>query len=188
MYGQASCLKEELYMPLHYENLDSTTRKFMQEEIQSDISSNKIYKSPRLNEQGEILWPSLLLEAAALGDDETLAAKLRYQKLLKERETRNSIHGVTTKAVPVNAPETLSEGEFNRYYARGVCLHSISNGSSEVTVYRARTSSNPRATSEEKIGMVINAKELLDDLREHNGVDTALGLPPGPNSGLSIKL
>ena len=29
---------------------------------------------------------------------------------------------------------------------------------------------------------------LLDDLRAHPGTDTALGLPPGPNSGLSVCL
>lgn len=31
-------------------------------------------------------------------------------------------------------------------------------------------------------------KFMLDDLRTHVGVDTALGLPPGPNSGLSVRL
>src|SRR6266851_5569734 len=31
-------------------------------------------------------------------------------------------------------------------------------------------------------------KALLTDLRSNPGVDTALGLPPGPNSGLSARL
>jgi hypothetical protein len=40
-----------------------------------------------------------------------------------------------------------------------------------------------------KINTKISAKLLLDDLRNSSqGVDTALGLPPGPNSGLSAKL
>ena len=29
---------------------------------------------------------------------------------------------------------------------------------------------------------------LLRDLRSHPGVETSLGLPPGPNSGLSVQL
>lgn len=175
-------------MPLHYENLDEVTRKFMQEEIESDASSNKIYISPRLTEEGGVLWPDLLLHAAMSGSDATLAAELRRQRLLKEKETRHSKQGTTIRAVPVNAPETLSEGEFNRYYVRGICLRAINEGTPEVTVYRSRLSSNPRPESEDKIGTVIDAHILLNDLREHIGVDTALGLPPGPNSGLSVRL
>jgi hypothetical protein len=38
------------------------------------------------------------------------------------------------------------------------------------------------------IGRRLNAQALLGDLRKHVGVDTALGLPPGPNSGLSGRL
>lgn len=171
-------------MPLNYENLDVTTRKFMQEEIKSDADKKAIYISPRLNEQGAILWPSLLLEAAKSGDDASLASKLRSEHLLKTTEPRQG----KPVAVPVTAADTLSEGEFNRYYARGVCLHAISDGSNEVTVYRARASGAPRASSDAKIGHKYNPKELLEDLRTHPGVDTALGLPNGPNSGLSVKL
>jgi hypothetical protein len=45
-----------------------------------------------------------------------------------------------------------------------------------------------RAESEQKIGQRIAAEALLRDLRAHPGLDTALGLPPGPNSGLSVHL
>lgn len=171
-------------MPLNYENLDVTTRKFMQEEIKSDADKKAIYISPRLNEQGAILWPSLLFEAAKSGDDASLASKLRSEHLLKTTEPRKG----KPVAVPATAADTLSEGEFNRYYARGVCLHAISDGSNEVTVYRARASGAPRTSSDAKIGHKYNPKELLEDLRTHPGVDTALGLPNGPNSGLSVKL
>lgn len=171
-------------MPLHYENLDKTTRKFMQEEIQSDISSNTIYLGSYLNEQGKILWPKILLNAAENGNDASLAETLRSENLLKTTALRAG----KPVSVPKNAAETLSEGEFNRYYARGVCLHALSNGSETVTVYRARHSSNPRSTSEEKIDTSVDAKDLLEDLRKNIGIDTALGLPNGPNSGLSVKL
>ncbi|MFT9459473.1 MAG: hypothetical protein ABF611_07965 [Acetobacter orientalis] len=171
-------------MPLHYENLDVTTRKFMQEEIEKDTENSTIYIGSYLNEEGRILWPSLLLEAAKNGNDASLAAKLRNENLLKTQALRSG----KPVSVPVTAADTLSEGEFNRYYARGVCLHAISNGVDDVTVYRARASSNPRSSSEAKIGLKYKAKELLKDLRENPGVDTALGLPNGPNSGLSVKL
>ncbi len=46
----------------------------------------------------------------------------------------------------------------------------------------------PRPGSEEKIGTLIDAKAILHDLRTTPGLEPALGLPPGPNSGLSAKL
>ena len=55
-------------------------------------------------------------------------------------------------------------------------------------VYRAKEVVNPRAESVALIGKSLLAKQLLDDLRSNIGTDAALGLPPGPNSGLSVKL
>ena len=102
---------------------------------------------------------------------------------------RNNPRGGTTQVrMPKNAPEMLAEGEFNRLYARGVCRRAIAQGIEEVTIYRAKDVSNPRPESEMKIGTRVNAKLLLEDLRTHQGVDPALGLPGGPNSGLSVRL
>lgn len=36
------------------------------------------------------------------------------------------------------------------------------------------------------IGKLITAEQLLQDLRTHPGVEPAMGLPPGPNSGLTV--
>ena len=70
---------------------------------------------------------------------------------------------------------------------RGIALRAISTGQT-LTIYRARHSENPRSESEAMIGKEIDAYKLLSDLHDNIGTDTALGLPPGPNSGLSIKL
>ena len=57
-----------------------------------------------------------------------------------------------------------------------------------------RLYANPRnrkrhpTTSEQLIGQELGAAKLLADLRKNVGVDTALGLPPGPNSGLTAKI
>ena len=58
----------------------------------------------------------------------------------------------------------------------------------KIQIYRARESSNPRQESIKLIGIEVNPEKLLADLRTNIGVDTVLGLPAGPNSGLSGKL
>ena len=47
---------------------------------------------------------------------------------------------------------------------------------------------HPRAESEAKVGTVIDAVQLLKDLRDNIGMDTGLGIPSGAGSGLSIML
>jgi hypothetical protein len=87
-----------------------------------------------------------------------------------------------------NAHEMLAEGEFNRFYIRALCLRAIEDGIPDVVVYRAKPVENPRSESQQKIDEHVSPEALLRDLRIHPGVDTALGLPPGPNSGLSVRL
>lgn len=81
----------------------------------------------------------------------------------------------------------MADSEFNRFYIRGLALRAINSGET-LTIYRARHSDNPRQESEAMIGKRIEAHKLLMDLRNNIGTDTAFGLPPGPNSGLSVKL
>lgn len=82
----------------------------------------------------------------------------------------------------------LAEGEFNRFYIRAICVRAMESGVREVTVYRAKEVLDARTESTRKIGQSVSAEELLRDLRTSQGIDTALGLPPGPNSGLSVYL
>lgn len=89
--------------------------------------------------------------------------------------------------VPVTAPDTLAEGEFNRFYSRGVCVDVLAANGSTVEVYRGKAVTNPRARSQALIGRVLPAAALLGDLRTSIGVETAMGLPPGPNSGLTVR-
>lgn len=167
---------------MEYRNLDETTRKFMLQEIANDYEKEKLYKSKVITEEGYILWPELLMEAAKCGNDATLAAALRQKNLIKSTQIANG----KVKKVPITAAETLAQGEFNKYYIRGVCLHALANGHKEVTVYRAKNSVNPRQTSEDKIGAKVNAEELLNDIRQNP--KTILQIPGGPNSGLSVEL
>lgn len=173
-------------MPLNFGNLDSLTRELMKHELEHDQTNNRLYISSRLNEKGAQLYPGLLQKAIDDGNEATLGSDLKSQDCFNTHESRR---GKLVK-VPYTAPQTLSEGEFNRYYIRALCLRGIKDGC-KLEVYRAKEVSDPRPESQRMIGHVIDAEyaeTLLNDLRNNIGVDTALGLPNGPNSGLSVKI
>ena len=90
--------------------------------------------------------------------------------------------------VPANAADTLAEGEFNRFYCRGLCARVSGSTPGEVEIYRGRESSQPRRESEALIGRRLEATSVLRDLRSSVGVEPALGVPPGPNSGLTLRI
>lgn len=173
-------------MGLRYDSLDASVRKQMVIELERDISDASIYISPRLTDSGVGEWPKLLREACELHDDSWIAVELRRRGLLRTEEQRRKPKGGTTMAkVPATAPDTLAEGEFNRLYCRGLC---VLVGDGEVEVYRGKDVENPRPDSEAKIGKRLVASELLADLRvSKGGLDPTLGLPPGPNSGLTVR-
>jgi hypothetical protein len=176
-------------MALAYENLDERTRALMLTEIDRDISLGSLFLSDNLSPQGQSDYPNLLKTAAGTGNDVTLAAEI-HQRLNPFEKPRKLKSGGFSKA-PVmrsNAHEMLAEGEFNRFYIRAICLRALEDGIASVIVYRAKAVVNPRTESEQKIGQAVSPEGLLNDLRTHPGVDTALGLPPGPNSGLSVRL
>ncbi len=176
-------------MAIHYENLDESTRSFMLSEVDLDLSHENLYMSPRLNELGEQNYVSLLKEAIEHHDDAWLAHQLRSRGYMKDYEQRRKRGGGFTKAkVPITAPDTLSEGEFNRYYVRGLCIRVTEEGMNQVEVYRGKSVSQPRPESEILLGKRLSAGALLEDLRISKGVEPALGLPPGPNSGLTVRM
>ena len=175
-------------MGIHYESLDENVRKYMIEELNLDLRSGKLYISPRLTDEGARVWPDLLREAFRAHDDDWLASQLRSRGLMRSTEQRRTPSGgLTTAKVPRTAPETLAEGEFNRFYARGLCRHVIETGGTEVEVYRGKQVKNPRLESQAMIGRRLPAQKLLEDLRVSQGVEPSLGLPPGPNSGLTVR-
>lgn len=175
-------------MGLKYEDLDAETRDYMVEEIKLDIAKDRIYRSPNLTQPAQGQWPDMLLEAATNGNDDSLAAAIRSNGCLNATTTRTVKGKTISAAVPHTAPETLAEGEFNRYYARGLSRKAIANDIKRLEVYRAKSVANPRPESEQKIGLLVDPNVLLTDVRASIGFETALGIPPGPNSGISVRI
>jgi len=169
---------------------DEGIRKFMLAEIEMDEASpNGLNPSKYFSPSGTALYPALLKEAVHDHDDRWLAGALRQNRCFNATAARRKPNGGYTEVkVPYTAPDTFAEGEFNRFYARALCLKAIEAGIPNLQVYRAKVVAVPRAESEAKIGTMIDVRALLNDLRTHPGMDTALGLPAGPNSGLSVRL
>lgn len=170
-------------------NLDARTRELMMNELEYDLDHDTLYLSTRLTQAGRGHYLDILRSAIRTGTTESFAAELRQRRNLKTHEEREKPKGGTTLArVPATAAETLAEGEFNRFYIRGICRRALEDGINEVIVYRAKVVRDPRPESEAMIGRGLGAQALLQDLRRNPGVEPALGLPPGPNSGLSVRL
>lgn len=174
-------------MGLHYKSLDNLTRQKMLEEVNYDLNANNLYLSKRFTPNGRIYYQQILPNHLQNGNDDSLAIDLKNNNCFLTHEDRKTAKGVSKVKVPETAPQTFSEGEFNRFYLRGLCLRAIAE-SKKIVIYRGRFSENPRSESEAIIGMNIDPNKLLNDLRSNTGVDTALGLPPGPNSGLTAEL
>lgn len=115
-------------------NLDDVTRPLMRSEVESDIAAGGHYESPRLSDRGNADYPSLLLDATDGGTDGSLADELNALGRLKDTETGTRNGKTFSKKVPVTAAETLAEREFNRFYARGLCLRAVAEGVTHVRV------------------------------------------------------
>lgn len=166
---------------------DEVDRRFMLEELSRDMTEGRIYPSPRLSPTGTADFPGLLREAATEHDDTWLAGQLNSHGRLRTHEMSQRKGVPYQKAVPWNAADTLAEGEFNRLYIRGQCLRALYQGATEVVIFRAKAVMDPRPDSEFRIGTLVDASQLLDDIRNHVGIDTALKVPGGPNSGISAR-
>lgn len=168
-------------------DLNDAVRVAMLEEVEADIRAGALYVSPRLSGHGVASWPRVLIDSIRSGDPEVLASRIRTENLLVDREVSHRNGKVYERRIPSNAAEMLAEGEFVRFYMRAICIQALSVGT-KVRVYRAKSVASPRPDSEAKIGNVVDPADLLDDLRRNIGVETFLGLPPGPNSGLCVRL
>ena len=136
-------------MGIFYKNLDGECRQFMLEELKKDVLGGTLYIGSYLNETGSKNWEAILEEAIRNHDDAWLENELRTRNYMKDKvERRKPKGGSTIVNVPVNASQMLAEGEFNRFYARGLCLKAIKNGISDVVVYRGKEVQNPRPESQ----------------------------------------
>ena len=159
----------------------------MLDEFHLDVTADDLYVGRQLSAEGVRVWPEMLEMAIAHHDSQWLGNALRDPRYWLSHYMQDRATGPVQASVPVNAPDRLAEGEFGRFYIRGVCREAIATGQ-RVVVTRMRPSSQPRLKSEALIGSNVDAETLLLDLRGNKGTDTYSGIPGGPNSGLGVML
>ncbi len=176
-------------MSLNLLNLDGRTRQLMQKELEYDLARQRLHISPYLSGQGIHDFATLLREAIKAGNAETLAVALGDMRRMARTAHRQLPQGgFHIVSVPANAAEMIADDAFNRYYIRALCCRAIDEGINHLVVYRAKSVHTPRTRSEELVETAVDPTQLLKDLRQHTGEETNLGIPGGPNSGLSVHL
>ena len=174
-------------MPLQYESLDPTTRRFAIAELDSDIATGAYHSSERIRPTAIAEYQRYLHEALRYYDDRWLED--HASDLMVDFEPRHiRSGGQTAVKLPEMASRMLAEGDFNRYYMRGVALRAVEEGRQVVEVYRARLSMEPRAESAQLEGHRLPAEEVLEYLRGEQVADPAVSALGRPNSGLSVRL
>lgn len=169
-------------------NLTADVRRRMLAEVEADIQDRRLLASKRFTAAGVRDYPDLMRRAVAAESIPWLTSELNAGGRIKTQEERNYRGTVKMVDVPHTAAQTFAEGEFNRFYARGLCSFLLeTDPDAEVEIYRAKAVENPRSESQRLLGSLVRADKLLNDLRTSIGFDTALGVPNGPNSGLSVK-
>ncbi len=170
-----------------FENLDEATRAAMLEAIDEATRSDNIYYSTRFNEAGKQQWLPLLRQAAREHNEHWLAYQLEANGLMKDFEgAHKPTGGYTIKHVPHTAAETMSEGQFNRFYILGLCKRARAEGISDLVVYRARESAAPRPESRALVGARFSVDDIESQLKETKASFKSLIVKP--NSGLSVRL
>ena len=174
-------------MPLHYENLDPETRRYALSELDHDIENGSFHLSERLRPESAAEYRRLLHEAIRYYDDRWLEE--RVEDLVLETEPRRTRGGVETMVkVPSMAARMLAEGDFNRYFMRGLSLRAIAEERGVVEVYRARLSLEARPESAKLEGHRVSPTEVLAWLRGLPSNDENARRLGRHNSGLSIRL
>lgn len=174
-------------MGIRFANLDDVTRNYMLQE--SRLGGH--YPSPRLTDAGLTNWVRLFDEAIQHHNDDWLAAELLRLGYIRDQEQyiRNGVSRWRQINKP-HAAQMLAEGEFNRFYLRGLSARAANDNIPHLEIYRGKQVDKPRPESEAKIGTRIDAHALLETLRSHDfvSVDQAFAVPSGPNSGLTARL
>jgi hypothetical protein len=169
-------------------HLDPGTRRYMLAELEADIASGTLYRSPQLTEDGLRRYDHLLSDALLTGTETSFAEALHGCSAVQPPGRWQHPREVGPEEALADATNRLAEREFHRFYIRGLCLRALDQGIETLVIYRARPADPGRAASDAMIGVRIAVRSLLEDLRGTFHSFPPHGLPQCRDPGLSVRL
>jgi len=168
-------------------HLDPYTRRFMLAELESDITAGTVYLSPQLSEEGLRRYCHLLRTAIVNGTEDSFAEALCVCDGVRPPSRWQHPREVGPDAALADVTFRLAEREFHRFYLRGLCQRALDVGVTSLVIYRARPADAGRAAADAMIGVRIDARSLLEDLRGTFRSLPPYGLPQCRDPGLSVR-
>lgn len=168
--------------------LDASTRRFMVAELESDLADGTLYLSPQLSEAGLVDYQHLFRDALVGGTEVSFAEALGINGAVTPPSRWQHPREVGADEALAEATSRLAEREFHRFYIRGLCSRALSEGVESLVIYRARPADSGRAPADAMVGVRIDAKSLLEDLRDTFRSLPPHGLPQCRDPGLSVRL
>ena len=94
-------------MAIRYESLDAGVRRFMVQELEMDLADSCLYVSPRLTDEGQRDWASLLREAIENHDDAWLADTIRSRSYMPTHEEQRWNNRLNTETLIAFTASTM---------------------------------------------------------------------------------
>jgi len=170
---------------MHLIDLDfENVREFMLQELELDITKDKICFSPILRKDSHQKYIDLLKTHILSGSPNTLASEIQSNQCMCIREPyRTKSRKLKDRLVPITAHQTLAEDDFNRFYMRGICLKALEI-EKKIVVYRTKPVKYPRIEIFNLIGDLPDPSEFIEGWRAFPNSETLFEL----NSGLSVRI
>lgn len=171
---------------VHFEELDATTRQWMEKEFEAEEASGRPYRSKRLSAEGLAIFPNLMRNAIEAGDEQTLIASLTDARFWLGRDRAGKKTNIRAAA------ESLGLSEFNTWYVRGFARRLIEEGEEECEVYRAGVpKGSPNSECAQREGRTYLVSQIYAGHRirywPEPGERMALSIPTAPSCHHTIR-
>ena len=179
-------------MPMHFEELDEMTRRYMLAEFEREQQEANRYRGRGLTAAGSTAFNDAMRAAIEAGSEQTLVTVMLDQQYWLPTETyvRNGI----TRERQVNlaqATERLCLTEFNTWYVRGLCARLVHENVEHCQAYRAMQPKWEPGECAGHEGQVFRVQDIYDGHRRRYwpepGDQSAVSIPFAPGCHHTIR-
>lgn len=178
-------------MAMNFEELDTTTRRYMLQELEVELASERPYSGRNLSTVGRAAFPDLMREAIGNGNEETLGVVLNRPELWNRMEPYERGGVLRQRRINVRqASERLALTEFNTWYVRGLSKRLLDEGVTHCQAYRAAEPRWEPAECSAHEGQLFTVQEIYDGHRAKYwpvANPTAVSIPFGPGCHHTIR-